>query len=158
MQAGSRMARERGFTYITVMTVVALLGIGLAALGPMWADDAQRQREQELLRVGALYAGAIAAYREVSPGSVKRYPPNLESLVLDTRFVGTRRHLRKLYADPLLPSRPWGLLRDADGGVQGVFSQDDRVPLMRASLDFGVLRLPVAQRYADWKFIPKDAP
>ena len=158
MQTGSRIASQRGFTYITMMTVVALLGIGLAALGPMWADDAQRQREQELLRVGALYASAIAAYREVSPGSLKRYPPNLESLVLDTRFVGTRRHLRKLYADPLLPSRPWGLLRDADGGVRGVFSEDDRVPLLRASLDVGVRRLPAAQRYADWKFMPKDAP
>ena len=152
------MQTQRGFSYITAMTVVALLGIGLAAMGPLWAEAAQREREQDLLRVGALYAQAIAAYQQASPGSLKRYPPTLESLLLDTRYVGTQRHLRKLYADPLDPQRAWGLLRVADGGVRGVYSQDERMPFARAGLDLGPAVLAPAQRYSDWKFMPKDPP
>ena len=156
MQAGSEPMAQRGFTYVTVMAVVALLGIGLAAMGPMWSEAAQREMEQDLLRVGTLYAQAIDSYYAVSPGSVKRYPPNLDSLVLDTRFVGTRRHLRRLYADPLQPSRQWGLVRAPDGGVRGVYSLDERRPFARASLTLDAVSLPAVQRYVDWKFMPKD--
>lgn len=146
---------ERGFTYVWVMALIAVLGIGLAALGPLWSDDARRERERELLRVGQLYAQAIARYHQASPGSVKRYPPSLEHLVLDTRFVGTMRHLRRLYADPLDPSRPWGLLRAPDGGVRGVYSQSDQPPLRTEALDLGVTQLPAAQKYSDWQFVAK---
>jgi type II secretory pathway pseudopilin PulG len=147
--------QQRGFTYITVMAVVALLGLGLAAIGPRWAEQVQREREQELLRVGGLYAEAIANYYLSSPGSLKRYPPNLESLLLDTRFVGVQRHIRRLYADPLRPGRAWGVLRAADGGVMGVYAQDERAPLLKAPRLVGRVQLPAAQRYSDWKFMPE---
>lgn len=153
-----RQHRIRGFTYVTVMAVVALVGIGLAALGPLWANEAQRDREQELLRIGGLYSEAIASYYNASPGNAKRYPAQLEDLLLDTRFVGTQRHLRRLYPDPLAPGRAWGLVRAADGGVQGVFSLDTRAPFLRAARDLGPTSLPAAQRYSDWKFAPKVKP
>jgi type II secretory pathway pseudopilin PulG len=161
MCAGERRAvrgRQRGFTYVTVMAAVALLGIGLAALGPLWADDARRERERELLRVGKLYARAIADYHASSPGNTKSHPPDLQSLLMDKRFVGVRRPLRKPYPDPLMPSRPWGLVRAADGGIAGVFSQDERAPLRRESLDAGIVVLPAARRYSDWKFVPDTTP
>ena len=123
-----------------------------------WADAAQREREQELLRVGELYAKAIGNYRASSPGSVKRYPAELGDLLQDNRFVGTRRHLRKLYADPLNPARSWGLIRAPDGGVAGVYAQDERLPFARTGLQVGVVQLAPAQRYSDWKFMPKETP
>jgi type II secretory pathway pseudopilin PulG len=146
---------ERGFTYVWVMALVAVLGIGLAAIGPLWADDAKRDRERELLRIGQLYAQAIARYHQASPGSVKRYPPTLDSLTNDTRFVGTMRHIRKLYADPLNPSRPWGLVRAPDGGVSGVYSQSAEAPLRTEALDIGITQLPAARAYSEWQFVPK---
>ncbi len=158
MPVGKGCRGQRGFTYLTVMALVALLGLGLAAIGPMWADAAQREREQELLRVGQLYAQAIGSYRASSPGSVKRYPAQLADLLQDTRFVGTRRHLRKLYADPLNPARQWGLIRAPDGGVAGVYAQDERLPFVRAAQQVGVVQLTAAQRYSDWKFMPKETP
>jgi type II secretory pathway pseudopilin PulG len=159
MRAGStRAPRQGGFTFVTLLVTVALLGIGLAALGPFWSAQAQRDNERELLRVGALYAQAIAAYRDSAPGSLKRYPPDLASLLVDTRFVGVRRHLRKLYADPLEPARPWGLVMAADGGVRGVYSLDERMPFANVARDLIVTSLPAAQHYADWKFIAKEAP
>lgn len=163
MPVGSQALRrnrapQSGFTYVSIMVLVALLGLGLAMLGPLWAEEAQREREQDLLRVGELYAKAIDAYVRSSPGSQKRHPLRLEDLLLDTRYVGTQRHLRKLYADPLQPSRPWGLLRAADGGIRGVFSQDARLPFARAPLELASARLPAASRYSDWVFAPKEQP
>lgn len=165
MQAGDRhrpcragRAAQLGFTYVMVMALIALLGLALAKIGPLWADQAQRDREQELLRIGALYAQAIQDYYEASPGSLRRYPPDLQSLLQDARFVGVRRHLRRLYPDPLMPSRPWGVVRAADGTVRGVFSQDERRPLRQAPWTDDVLQLPIANRYSQWLFTPRRNP
>jgi type II secretory pathway pseudopilin PulG len=159
MQPGNCPADlQRGFTYLTVMAVVALLGLGLAALGPVWSDAAQREREQELLRVGTLYASAIASYYKSSPGSLKSYPPKLEDLTLDSRFVGTQRHLRKVYADPMNPGQAWGLIAAPSGGVMGVYSLDQRKPYLQAAMDLSSVTLPTATRYSDWKFMPRVQP
>ena len=146
---------QRGFTYIWAMAAVAILGLGLAAIGPTWADAARREREQDLLRIGQLYAQAIGSYYRSSPGSEKRYPPSLDALLLDTRFVGTYRHLRRLYADPLKPGQAWGVLRGADGSVRGVYSLSMDEPMRREALDLGVVVLPAARRYSEWQFVPK---
>lgn len=151
LQAGE----SRGFTYVWVLAAIALLSIGLAAMGPRWADAAKREREQELLRVGSLYAGAITTYYAAAPGSFRQYPPELKDLLEDTRRVGTLRHVRKLYADPLAPARPWGLVRSADGGITAVFSQSEDAPLHAAPLEINVAVLSPARRYSDWKFGPK---
>jgi type II secretory pathway pseudopilin PulG len=157
MRAGrpANGSSERGFTYVWVMTAVAILGVGLAAVGPLWSDAVKREREQELLRIGQIYAQAIGSYYRSSPGSQKRYPPSLEALLLDTRFVGTYRHLRRLYTDPLKPSQAWSVIRAADGGVLGVFSQSVDAPLRREPLDLGITVLPAASKYSDWQFVPK---
>jgi len=156
MRAGSR-ARQGGFTYLMVIALIALLGLGLSVVGPRWADDAQRDQEQELLKIGGLYAQAIKSYYEASPGSLKQYPPDLQSLLMDTRFVGVRRHIRRLYADPLQPDRAWGLVLDNDGRVRGVFSRDEREPLRQAPLSNELLELKAASRYSQWVFSPRTS-
>lgn len=150
-----RAGKERGFSYVAVLAMVALMGLGLAAIGPLWAEEARREREDELLRVGRLYAEAIARYQKASPGSAKRFPLTLEVLLMDTRFVGTVRHLRTLYPDPLEPARPWGLLRDADGGIRGVFSQSEAPPLRTVPVVLGAVTLAPAARYSDWQFVAR---
>ena len=157
MQCGEVLSfrLQRGFTYVWVMAAVAVLGIGLAAVGPVWHDDVKREREKDALRIGQLYAQAIASYYKSSPGSDKRYPPTLEALLVDTRFVGTYRHLRRLYDDPLRPGRAWCVVRAADGGIRGVFSQSTEEPLRREPLDLGVTMLAAAAKYSDWLFAPK---
>jgi type II secretory pathway pseudopilin PulG len=148
--------RSSGFTYPVLLVVVAVLGLGLARIGPMWEEAAKRDREQELLRVGELYAQALASARRDSPGGEGAYPSRLEDLLLDTRFVGTRRHLRRLLPDPLQPGRPWGLVRDARGAIIGVYSQDQRQPLAVVALDRGPVSLPAAAHYSDWVFGPRE--
>jgi type II secretory pathway pseudopilin PulG len=157
-QQTGRHAPQRGFTYVVVLAMILLLSLGLAAMGPSWARESQRERERELLRIGLLYATAIHQYHQVSPGSVKQYPPTLEALLDDRRMVGTYRHLRRLYPDPLDPASPWGVLRAPDGGIRGVFSRSRGVPLRTVPLDLGLLTLPAARSYGEWTFSPDTTP
>ena len=71
----------QGFTYVWMLALLALMGIALSVLGPLWSDAVRREREQDLLRVGQLYARALRAYYEASPGSEKRFPETLEALL-----------------------------------------------------------------------------
>jgi type II secretory pathway pseudopilin PulG len=147
---------ERGFVYVWVLALIAVMAVGLAAVGPLWAQEAKREREDELLRIGSLYAEAIERYYRSSPGSAKRYPRSLDTLLLDSRFVGTVRHLRMLYVDPVAGNASWGLLRASDGGIRGVFSQSTEAPLRVVAMDLGVAVLAPATRYDQWQFAPKE--
>ena len=153
MRAGSPRRRATGFTLIAALALLAIVSLGLAIAGPAWADRARRDREQELLRIGALYAVAIAEYRDRSPGGSRNYPDDLTALLIDPRYPGLVRHLRQLYPDPLDPRRPWGLVRDAGGHIIGVFSDSTEVPLTRVTVQAGPIALAPAATYAQWKFI-----
>ncbi|WP_341893407.1 type II secretion system protein [Variovorax sp. YR752] len=159
MRRGSGVARgERGFTLVWVLAALVLFSLGLSVVGPSWSDRVKREREEELLRIGRLYGDAIASYREASPGAMKQWPMSLGDLVLDTRFAGTKRHLRRLYADPLQPEAPWGLIAAPGGGVMGVFSTSTETPLQRRDLRLGRISLPQTERYDQWKFVVPAQP
>jgi type II secretory pathway pseudopilin PulG len=150
----TRNAPRRGFTYIALLAIVCIMALALAVAGPTWGDQSRRVHERDLLRIGALYAHAIGEYRADSPGSLKEYPRSLDDLLLDKRFLGMHRHLRQLYPDPLDPSRPWGVIRDIDGYILGVYSQDDRAPVAAGPITLGDIALSPARHYTDWKFVP----
>jgi type II secretory pathway pseudopilin PulG len=152
MHAGSARVRHGGFALVVVLAGLAIVSLGLAFLGPSWAHQAQRERERELMRVGVLYAHALASYRAASPGAQKHLPQRLEELLNDVRFAGTTRHLRRLYFDPLDPHRPLAEVRDASGGIVGVRSTSDATPLARGPVVLDDRTLPPAQRYSDWIF------
>jgi type II secretory pathway pseudopilin PulG len=147
------MRQQKGFTLLAVMAALAL--VALASHGVIWvlAQQAQREREAVLLQVGQEFVRAIGSYYESSPGSVKGYPRQLEELVEDNRFLGTRRHLRKLYDDPVVPGGRWEVIRRPDGGIEGVASTSHAAPVRSTALDLGNVRLPAAQRYSDWRFV-----
>ncbi|WP_127995668.1 type II secretion system protein [Piscinibacter defluvii] len=158
MRRGEQRGRaQRGYTFVAVLLLLALVSLGLSMAGPLWSQQAQRDRERELLRIGTLYAQAIERYRDLSPGSLRQYPPSLDVLLLDTRFVGTQRHLRKAYGDPVNPGAGWGLLRDQQGGIVGVHSLSQAAPLAQGAVVLDDRVLPPAMRYSDWKFIAKGA-
>ena len=157
MQLGSgRCASQNGFTYVWVLAALAVLGIALSAVGTLWSEELRRDREQELIRVGVAYARAIQSYRDSSPGSARFSPRRLEHLVLDERFPRPRRHLRQLYADPIDSASAWGLITDADGRIQGVYSRSAQSPLKRVAFEIDGLVLPAANSYSDWKFIVRE--
>src|SRR5918996_3662216 len=123
MSAGSK---ERGFTYIGLMIVVAIMGAGLAAFGQIASHAAQREKEAELIFRGDQYRAAIASYYKKE----QRYPKALADLVEDKRYPMPVRHLRRLYDDPMTAKADWGLVEAPDGaGVMGVYSKADTAPI-----------------------------
>jgi type II secretory pathway pseudopilin PulG len=144
--------RQAGFTYLTVMFIVAILMGGLAILGETWETSARREKEVELLFIGNQYRRAIGLYYLSTPGVVKAYPRQIEDLLKDPRQPGTVRHLRKLYPDPIT-GKPFVVIKGADGGVQGVNSPSDDAPLKVANFRVRDATFEAAQKYSDWKFI-----
>ena len=158
MRAGDRLSRrvQAGFTYLWLLVTIAVLAIGMALIGPMWADQVQRQREAELLRVGTAYAQAIEHYYRMQPPGVRQLPRSVDDLLLDPRFATPVRHLREAYTDPLLPGQPMALVLGPGGELRGVASNSDATPLMRAPWTDGHHTLPAATsatRYRDWHFL-----
>jgi type II secretory pathway pseudopilin PulG len=144
---------ERGFTYVAMLIALALFGIGLAALGEAWSAASQRDKEEELIMIGKAYVRAIGNYYTRSPGSVRKYPAKLEDLLEDTRFVGTERHLRRLYRDPITNAEQWGVVSAPDGGVMGVYSLSEKSPLRKQPLRLANGTMISGARYADWQFV-----
>lgn len=145
-----------GFTYLTVMFIVAILMGGLALLGEVWETAAKRGREAELLFVGNQYRSAIARYYESTPGGVKRYPRTLEDLLRDPRQPSTQRYLRKLYSDPF-GGAEWGIVKAPDGGIAGIHSLSEEKPLKTGHFKLRDAGFEAAKRYADWQFLYSPA-
>lgn len=148
---------QRGFTLLFALAAAFLLA--LATQGVMWvaSQQAQREREAELLRIGQAMIQAIGRFYEGTPGSVKRWPRTLDELTDDRRMVTQARYLREIYADPMTRSREWGLIESPDGGIAGVYSQSIETPIRSGSVELSDLNLPAATRYADWRFVYKPA-
>lgn len=141
-----------GFTYLGILIAVALMGIALSAAGTVWAAASQRDREADLLFVGKAYRDAIRSYYIHSPG-VAMYPRELDELIEDKRWPSARRHLRRIYADPMTDRADWDLIRNDAGYLIGVRSRSLKVPIKRANFDFAEAGFRDAECYCDWKFI-----
>lgn len=148
--------REAGFTYLALLLAVAVIGIGLAAAGQSWSTAAKREKEQELLFAGGEFRRAIRSYVLASPGA-QRYPRQLEELLEDKRFPSVRRHLRRLYRDPMTGNRDWGLVEAPGGGILGVYSKSEENALKTANFGEADRDLEGKTRYADWKFVFQPA-
>ena len=146
--------RQAAFTYLAVLLLVALLGMGLAAAATLVATAAQREQELELLFVGNQYRQAIGSYYEKTPGGAKQFPPTLEALLKDDRQPVTVRHLRKLYLDPMTGKADWVLVTRGDGRIAGVASRSKKPPLKTDNFTNPLDRdFRASIMLSEWKFI-----
>lgn len=121
MRAGNEAcSNQDGFTYLILLFSIAILGIGLAATGVIWSTESRLAKERELEFIGQEFVRAIESYYNATPGEVKTYPPTLEDLVSDTRFLFTKRHLRKIYTNPFTNKADWNLINNPQGGITGL--------------------------------------
>jgi type II secretory pathway pseudopilin PulG len=152
MRAGRALRREAGFTYLGVLFVVMLLGLGLAGTSEVWSIASQRARERELLWVGNQYVRALKSYHQQSPGP-RQFPLTLDELVEDRRFPMPRRHLRKSYVDPVTREPEWGLILNAQGRIGGIRSRSDETPMKRAGFPLKWEEFEGRTKYSEWRFI-----
>ena len=111
---------QSGFTYLWILFAIAMLGVSLTVSSQLWVSSAQRQKIEQMNWIAEQFKQAIGSYYESSPGSVKLYPQTPEMLLQDERFITTKRHLRKIYANPFSGLPDWDWIRGVDGGLRGV--------------------------------------
>jgi type II secretory pathway pseudopilin PulG len=150
--------RQAGFTYMGVLMLIAIAGIGMAGVGIVWHQDAQRENEKELLFIGEEYRSAIGSYYESSPSAAKQFPQSLDDLLLDKRFPNTKRHIRKLYADPITRSTEWGLIKQ-QAQITGIYSVSKLAPIKKFGFADQYEIFSTAVEYNEWRFnyIPDGA-
>jgi type II secretory pathway pseudopilin PulG len=150
MPSGRRNAG--GFTYVALMIAVAVVGAGVAGAAELWSQGERRERERELLFVGGEFRRAIERYYQQSPGLAKSYPQELADLVLDRRFPTPRRHLRRMYRDPMTGKAEWAVLEAPTGGIMGVRSLSNEETLKKAGFAIEDRAFEGAGRYSAWEF------
>jgi type II secretory pathway pseudopilin PulG len=136
--------------YLLVLYALALVGLLLAGAGQVWKTSLQREKETELLFIGHQFRQALRSYQLSSPEASPRYPASLEDLLEDRRFPAPRRHLRKLYRDPITGQSQWGLLKSGDR-ILGIYSLSTERPL-KTSFQGKDSRFAGATSYAQWIF------
>lgn len=116
-----RPSAQIGFSYVGLLILVAIAGVALAGAGQLWSTASKREREARLLFVGDEFRRAIGSCYECSPG-VRQFPHLLEDLLEDRRLPAVRRHLPKIYMNPMTGSTEWGLIKNGNAflGVHGV--------------------------------------
>lgn len=144
---------EGGYTYVAVLIVLVALAMG-AQVATIPAKSALvRNDEAELLFRGQAYIAALESYQTAIEGD-KSLPQKLEDLLNDRRS-GRRRHIRRLYNDPLTGGA-WKVLRNAEGRIHGVASTATGAPRKKAFFPEGMAGFASAKAYANWEFIYKD--
>ncbi|MBL8384264.1 MAG: type II secretion system protein [Burkholderiales bacterium] len=148
-------ALSGGFAYLWLLFAVAFLGAGLAAAGTVWEVRVRREKEADLLAIGAEMRRAIGAYHRATPQAAKELPQKLEDLVEDRRGAAPRRHLRRIYPDPLTGRAEWGLIL-VEGRIHGVFSLARGTPVRRGGFAEADQAFANARTYAAWRFVAND--
>lgn len=119
----ARAGAERGYSFVELLVVSAILLVLASAVLPLTRVTMQRQREAELRRALREMRTAIDRYKDA--GDLGRigveveadndgYPESLEVLVEGVEVVNDgsgrkMRFLRRIPFDPMTGSRDWGL-------------------------------------------------
>jgi type II secretory pathway pseudopilin PulG len=147
------MSRPRraqgGFTFIGLLVAVVVMGLMLTMVARVWSTTEQRERETQLLFVGHAYRAAIASYYAYG----HKFPSSLNELLQDDRFPLPKRHLRRLYPDPMTGQADWSLVLTPDGqAIMGVVSSSKVTPIKRAGFPLEDEAFKGADCYCGWQF------
>lgn len=142
--------REGGFTYLYLLFALAIVSVALLAEASLRHYDVRRQQEAELIRIGREFREALTSYR--ANGPVREFPASLDDLLSDSRTGELRRHLRKIYRDPVTRTTEWGVILEG-GRIVGVHSLSSREPIKVAGFDPEEASFEASRHYHEWRFI-----
>lgn len=144
---------QGGFTYLGLVILLAILGLVAAAGIKMGSLMQRAAAEEELLEIGAQFSEALRSYAAATPQGKPQQPPALQDLLKDPRFPNPRRHLRKIFVDPMTGKAEWGIVWLGDkAGVLGVYSLSEAKPLKVANFDIRFQNMENKEKISDWKF------
>lgn len=151
--------RAGGFTYLGLLILMAIIGIASAATVQVGSILQRRAAEEELLDMGTAFRDALVSYANATPAGQQRSPQSLHDLLKDPRYPGMRRHLRKLFADPMTGREEWGILLSLDGkGIAGVFSLSNATPIKIGNFDAPFQYFEGKTSYRAWQFVGEPPP
>lgn len=178
MRSGRRAAQSQcGFAYMLLLIAVAVIGVAAASALSVGSTMARRDAEQQLLAIGEEFQRALSSYAGISSGEVAPAltpapgiaagspasgvplapsgasgPRTLDDLLRDSRVPQVRKHLRQIYADPLTGKAEWGLVRDNQGFIVGIYSLADGRPIKRTGWPAQWAHFEEQKSYAGWVF------
>ncbi len=153
MARRTRSQLQGGFTYLGLIVLVTV--VGLVGAATLKIDSLMRRAaaEEELLDIGAAFSNALDSYAAATPQGQPLHPPSLNELLKDSRTPGVRRHLRKIFVDPVTGSAEWGVVYQAGQvGVVAVHSLSKAAPLKIGNFAARFVGFENRQHLADWKF------
>ena len=154
VEAGLRLrATQRGVALLALLILIAIIGIAAAAQVQVGSLVERREQEEDLLWIGREFRRALISYSSVTPAGRQVLPASLNDLVLDERFNPPRRHLRKIYIDPLTGKEEWGLVRAPNGGIAGVHSLSDATPIKIGNFGLTEKDFEGKAKYSEWQFV-----
>jgi type II secretory pathway pseudopilin PulG len=152
--AGAAARRAGGFTYISLIILVAIIGLVGATAVKLGAVMQRSAAERELLNIGAQFSDALQSYAKATPPGQPTQPPSLKELLQDPRFPSVRRHLRKIFVDPMTGKAEWGITYLAGTtGVVAVYSLSTAKPVKIGNFPARFQGFEGKQRISDWKFV-----
>jgi type II secretory pathway pseudopilin PulG len=150
-----RIPRQGGFTYLGLIVLVTVIGLVGAATLKVDALLRRAAAEEDLLAIGAEFSAALASYAAATPRGQPLLPPSLKELLKDPRSPAVRRHLRKVFVDPVTGSTEWGIVWQGDHvGVLAVYSLSQAQPLKIGNFDARFAGFDNKLHLSDWKFMP----
>lgn len=144
--------RNNGVTYLALLVFVAMVGVGLSAVGSTTSFQSKRVKEEQLLFVGGEFRRALERYYLESAAGAQRYPGSLDELLEDNRFAVPMRHLRRIYADPFSGQTDWELILINDVQIVGVASKAQGVPIRQKGFNPENEGFEDALCYCNWQF------
>ena len=155
-----------GFAYVLLLALIAVIALLASSAIRLGVQMARLDAEQSLLFVGSEFSSALRSYAAFAnaphsnvplssalpAAAALRGPRTLEELLKDNRSPGLKRHLRKIYADPMTGLENWGLVKDPAGFIVGVYSLAPGRPIQQTGFDARLSNFEEAQTYADWVF------
>src|SRR5712671_4838843 len=163
---------QQGFTFLTVVFAVVMIGISLSVAGQQWRTIVQREREEELLYRGDQIKHAIEAYYRnaaapVVPTGIPPVPgtrpgvgqyPNCGTEgndcfkdLLGDPASHKKRYLRKAFKDPMTDD-DWLMIKTTNNRLIGVHSKSMKEPFKNANFPEEYKCFEQATAYTDWVF------
>jgi len=147
------MNGEKGFTYPAALLLIIIVSISLMVVQKQWSTIVKRDREKELFFRTSQIVGAIESFYQNSPKGLQHYPRSLKVLLKDNRFPGLKRHLRKMFKDPMTEDGNWGIVYDGKGGIKGIFSRSQKEPIKKGGFPEEYESFENKKKYSEWKFV-----
>jgi hypothetical protein len=140
---------------VNIVVLVAALSLLVVSLSAK--QESQRLREIELIFIGMQFTRALDSYAKPIDAAGVQFPADLNDLLLDTRAGVQRRHLRRIYIDPMTGLNAWGIVRNQQG-IIGIHSLSKSLPLRKAGFSRSQEAFKQAKGYHDWIFRPSELP